>query len=192
DCIYAPRVFFPWVRGPGHEIIDKLTNQYDIEIYMSLTSNREAIVVSGESRGVRVVAEQIRAIVSEKRAITKTLTVTVNRAQHHLIEQNSGIDEILRITGVSVEMPEGVSEVITLRGEGNQLGAAVREVCTRASRNCSLSEFDGYIKQIDGSEIDAEIPTIFFFQKLEKVLHEMDTIIKVIPFPKKIKLLGFP
>lgn len=134
EHIAAARIYYPWVR----ELTDDLTARFNIRINIPPpVSNNEIIMITGEREGVLTAAAKIRAIVAEKEAIAKSLTVTIARAQHRYIigKARSGIAEILRSTGVSVEMPEvdTNSDVITLRGDPARLGDALTQVYARAS-----------------------------------------------------------
>ncbi|GMR35164.1 hypothetical protein PMAYCL1PPCAC_05359 [Pristionchus mayeri] len=138
EHIAAARIYYPWVRGPNNELIDDLTSRFSIKINIPPpVSNNEIISITGEREGVLTAAAKIRAIVAEKEVIAKSLTVSINRAQHRYIigKQRSGIAEILRSTGISVEMPEvdTASDVITLRGDPARLGDALTQVYARAS-----------------------------------------------------------
>lgn len=138
EHINAARIYYPWVRGPDNELVNELTSKFNIKINIPPpVSNNEIISITGEREGVLTAAAKIRAIVAEKEAIAKSLTVSINRAQHRYIigKQRAGIAEILRSTGVSVEMPEvdTASDVITLRGDPARLGDALTQVYARAS-----------------------------------------------------------
>lgn len=60
---------------------------------------------------------------------TQTVSIQVARSQHRFVvgQQRSGLADILRETGVSVEVPpeEAESDTITLRGEPDKLGHAL-------------------------------------------------------------------
>ncbi|GMT13662.1 hypothetical protein PFISCL1PPCAC_4959, partial [Pristionchus fissidentatus] len=138
EHINAARCYYPWVRGPNNELVDELTSKFNIKINIPPpVSNNEIIMITGEREGVLTAAAKIRAIVAEKEAICKSLTVTIARAQHRYIvgRQRAGIADILKTTGVSVEMPEvdTTSDVITLRGDPARLGDALTLVYAKAS-----------------------------------------------------------
>lgn len=75
----------------------------------------------------------------------QTVSVEVRKTQHKYIigPRYSGIHEILKETGVSVEVPplDDTIETITLRGEQDKLGPALTMVYSKANSNV-LSEVD--------------------------------------------------
>lgn len=138
EHIICPRVLYPFVRGPNNETTDKLVADHGVKINIPPShANNEVINISGPKEGVAYAATVIRKIVSEKEKTAKHISINVAKTQHRFIigQQRSGLHEILRATGVSVEVPEteDASESIVLRGEPAKLNDALVLVLQRAS-----------------------------------------------------------
>ncbi|CAJ0957494.1 unnamed protein product, partial [Mesorhabditis belari] len=138
ERVKCAKVYIPWVRGPNNEFLDNLVASTGAKINIPPpAATDETIVITGERDGVLKAAATIRAIVTEKERVVKSVTCQVNRAQHRYVigQQRSGLHEVLRNTGVSVEVPseEDNSETITLRGDPAKLGEALALVISRAS-----------------------------------------------------------
>lgn len=138
EHLMIPRIYYPWIRGPFNETFDALTAETGAKINIPPpAAQNEVIVVTGEKDGVHRAAAAIRAIFEEKQAIAKSVTCQVARAQHRYVigQQRRGLAEILKETGVSVEVPpeEEDSDTLTLRGDPAKLGEALALVYAKAS-----------------------------------------------------------
>lgn len=138
ERIKCPKILYPWVRGPNNEFYDKLVAETGAKINIPPPQSQDdVIVITGEKDGVHKAADAIRAIVLSKEGVVKSVTCQIARAQHRYVvgQQRSGIHEIMRETGVSVDVPaeEENNDTITLRGEPAKLGEAMALVYARAS-----------------------------------------------------------
>lgn len=138
EHLVIPRMYYPWIRGPNNETYDAITAETGAKINIPPPSAQsEVIVVTGEKDGVYRAAAAIRKIYEEKQAVVKPVTCQVARAQHRYVigPQGRGLAEILKETGVSVEVPPGDedSDTITLRGDPSKLGEALALVYAKAS-----------------------------------------------------------
>lgn len=138
EHLVIPRIYYPWIRGPNNETLDTLTAETGAKINIPPpAAQNEVIVITGEKDGVHRAAAAVRKIYEEKEAIVKPVTCQVARAQHRYIvgPLRRGLAEILKETGVSVEVPpeEEESDTITLRGDPAKLGAALALVYAKAS-----------------------------------------------------------
>ncbi|EJD75804.1 KH domain-containing protein [Loa loa] len=138
EHLMIPRVYYPFIRGPFNETIDELASKTGAKINIPPpTASSEVIVISGEKEGVHRAAAAVRQIYENMKTIAKPVTCEVARAQHRYIvgPQRRGLAEILKSTGVSVEVPpeEEDSDTITLRGDPTKLGEALAMVYAKAS-----------------------------------------------------------
>ncbi|KRX90520.1 Vigilin, partial [Trichinella pseudospiralis] len=137
ENLIIPKIYYPWIRGPDNAVVDRIKQETGVSVHIPPPSaNNEVIVVTGEKEGVCKAVAQIREIYEEKQRSCRTVTVSVAPSQHSYVMgyQRSGITEILRDTGVSVEFPaDEESPEITLRGHPDQLGYAVAMVYAKAS-----------------------------------------------------------
>ena len=151
--ILIQREYHPFIYGPFGETQKGIMAETGAKINIPpQTVNKNEISISGETSSVQEAKERILRIVEEKRRKTKTVQVEVRKQQHRYVIGPKGqtIQEILRQTGVSIEMPslESTSETITLRGDQEKLGPALTLVYEKAH-----------------SEIDEEIPAPAWIQK---------------------------
>ncbi|KRY35703.1 Vigilin [Trichinella spiralis] len=137
ENLIIPKIYYPWIRGPDNAVVDRIKQETGVSVHIPPPSaNNEVIVVTGEKEGVYKAVAQIREIYEEKQRTCRTVTVSVAPSQHSYVMgyQRSGITEILRDTGVSVEFSaDEESPEITLRGHPDQLGYAVAMVYAKAS-----------------------------------------------------------
>lgn len=138
EHLLIPRVYYPWIRGPSNETIDALTAETGAKINIPPpAAQNEVIVITGEKEGVRRAAAAIKSIYEDRLANAKSVTCQVPKPQHRYIigPQRKGLAEILKETGVSVEVPpeEEDSLTITLRGDPDRLGPALALVYAKAS-----------------------------------------------------------
>jgi hypothetical protein len=91
--------------------------------------DKSEIHISGETNAVAQARDEILAIVNDKKRNCATVQVEIKKPQHRYVigPKGQALQEILKQTGVSVEMPptESPSETITLRGEQEKLGQAL-------------------------------------------------------------------
>ncbi|CAD6197714.1 unnamed protein product [Caenorhabditis auriculariae] len=137
EHIHCSKQLYPFIRGPFNENVDRLTSETGAKINIPPPSaNNEVIVITGEKEGVLRAAAEIKKIIQSKKDVT-SITFQIARTQHRYIigQQRSGIHEILKQTGVVVEVPseESNSDMITLIGEANKLATALPLVVERAS-----------------------------------------------------------
>ncbi|KAK4705915.1 hypothetical protein P7C70_g280, partial [Phenoliferia sp. Uapishka_3] len=101
----------------------------------------KAIVISGERDAVAKVVEAIQTQVAEltdpqlrmKERTCKTISMSVSKRQHRFLV-GANADEILEVTGCSVELPsvESASEDVTIRGPQAALIKALEVVLAKA------------------------------------------------------------
>lgn len=137
EHIVCPKNLVPFVRGPQNETYERLTSANGVKINIPPpTATNEVISVTGEKEGVHRVAAEIRQILESKKNVT-SIQVQVARTQHRYIvgQSRSGIHEVLRKTGVVVDVPseESGSDQITLLGNAADLATALALVIERAS-----------------------------------------------------------
>lgn len=138
EHLMIPRVYYPFIRGPFNETIDELVFKTGVKINIPpSTTSSEVIVITGEKEGVHRATAAVRQIYEDMKIKAKPVTCEVVRAQHRYIvgPQRRGLAEILKATGVSVEVPpeEEDSDTITLRGDPAKLGDALAMVYAKAS-----------------------------------------------------------
>ncbi|KAI1727538.1 KH domain-containing protein [Ditylenchus destructor] len=143
EVLQISRDFYPWIRGPFNENLDRIISETNAKINIPPHSAKgETIVITGEREGVEQAAKEIRAIYESKKNAIKSLTCKVPKAQHRFIigTKRSGIEEILRDTDVIVDVPveDDESETITLRGQPAKLGDALSQVYAKASSIISM------------------------------------------------------
>jgi len=138
EHLMIPKVFYPWIKGPYNETVDRIQAETRARVNIPPPSAlSEVIVVTGETEGVHKAAAYIRQIYEEKQRTVQTVSIQVTRSQHRFVvgPQRSGLADILRETGVSVEVPpeDAESDTIVLRGEPDKLGQALAIVYAKAS-----------------------------------------------------------
>ncbi|VBB30290.1 unnamed protein product [Acanthocheilonema viteae] len=138
EHLLIPRVYYPFIRGPFNETIDELASKTGAKINIPPpAASSEVIVITGEKEGVYQAASAVRQIYENMKTIAKPVTCQVARAQHRYVvgPQRRGLAEILKSTGVSVEVSpeEEDSDTITLRGDPTKLGEALAMVYAKAS-----------------------------------------------------------
>uniref|UniRef100_A0A915E188 K Homology domain-containing protein n=1 Tax=Ditylenchus dipsaci TaxID=166011 RepID=A0A915E188_9BILA len=125
EVLQIPRDFYPWVRGPFNETLDRIISLTYAKVNIPPpNSKNDTIIISGEREGVEQAAQEIRAIYESKKNTVKSLTCKVAKGQHRFIigSKRSGIEEILRDTDVVVEVPaeDEESDTLTLRGPADK------------------------------------------------------------------------
>lgn len=145
ERISVPKHFHPFIFGPFSENLSKLTEETGARINIPPPSvMKDEIIITGEKEGVFQAIAQIENIHKEMEKKCTTVCVEVPKSQHKYVvgPRGSTIQEILKITGVSVEMPptDSMTDTITLRGPHDKLGTALSTVYEKANsvRSCSI------------------------------------------------------
>lgn len=133
----VPKVYHPFVLGPYNENLQKMMEETGAKINIPPQSvQKDEIIITGEKEGVLAAKARIEAIYKEMEKKCTSVAVEVSRAQHKYVygPRGSTIQEILQMTGVSVEMPpsDSPSDTITLRGPQDKLGNALSVVYQKA------------------------------------------------------------
>ena len=109
----------------------------------SPSANKNEVVVRGKKEAAVACAAELKSFVAHKKEHCITLQINVDQKQQRFVIGNKGknIQDVLRDTGVSVEVPsqEKNSNVIVLRGEQTQMGFALTQVLAIAS--CQQNAF---------------------------------------------------
>ncbi|XP_038642660.1 vigilin-like [Scyliorhinus canicula] len=137
ERINLEKVFHPFIAGAYNKVAQEIMQETGARINIPPPSiNKDEIFIIGEKEPVAQAATLIRKIYEEKKRKTTTISVEVKKSQHKYIVGPKGntLQEILDVTGVSVEMPslESSSETIILRGEPDKLGPALTQVYAKA------------------------------------------------------------
>lgn len=138
ERISVPKIYHPFVNGPNNENLAKLVEETGARINIPPQSvMKDEIIITGETEGVQQAKLRIEAIYKDMEKKCTSVGVEVPRAQHkYVIGPRGGtIQEILRITGVSVEMPasDAATDTIILRGPHEKLGNALATVYEKAN-----------------------------------------------------------
>jgi len=138
ERISVPKVFHPWVIGPHSETVNQISAETGARINIPPPSVvKDEIIVTGEKAGVEAAVRRIAAIHREMEKRCTTVNIEVPRAQHKYIIGHRGatLQEILKETDVSIEVPASVenSDTITLRGAPEKLGNALNVVYQKAN-----------------------------------------------------------
>ncbi|XP_049542273.1 vigilin [Anopheles darlingi] len=133
----VPKIYHPFVIGAFGENLQKMTAETGAKINVPPQSvQKDEIIITGEKEGVLQAKARIEAIYKEMEKKCTSVAVEVSRAQHKYVYGPRGttIQEILQMTGVSVEMPpsDSPSDTITLRGPQDKLGNALSVVYQKA------------------------------------------------------------
>ncbi|XP_072349563.1 vigilin isoform X2 [Scyliorhinus torazame] len=137
ERINLQKVFHPFIAGAYNKVAQEIMQETGARINIPPPSiNKDEIFIIGEKEPVAQAATRIRKIYEEKKRKTTTISVEVKKSQHKYIVGPKGntLQEILDVTGVSVEMPslESSCETIILRGEPDKLGPALTQVYAKA------------------------------------------------------------
>lgn len=138
ERVSVPKIYHPFIIGPNSENLQKLIDETGAKINIPPQSvMKDEIIITGETDGVQQAKVRIEAIFKEMEKKCTSVGVEVPRAQHkYVIGPRGGtIQEILRITGVSVEMPasDAATDTIILRGPHEKLGNALATVYEKAN-----------------------------------------------------------
>lgn len=153
EKLIVSKEYHPFINGPLGETVKKIMNDTGAKVNIpppSVSSNE--ITINGETNAVTRAKDIISQIVKEKQRKCTVVHVEVKKQQHRYVIGPKGqvLQEILRQTGVSIEVPptDNPSETITLRGEQEKLGPALTLLYEKAH-----------------SEIDEEIDAPSWLQK---------------------------
>ncbi|GAB0100838.1 vigilin [Sergentomyia squamirostris] len=138
ERISVPKIYHPFILGPFNENLNKMIEETGARINVPPQSvMKDEIVITGEKEGVFEAKSRIEVIFKEMESKCTTVSMEVPREQHKYVSGNRGstIQEILQLTGVSVEIPPGDSttNTIILRGPQEHLGDALSTVCAKAN-----------------------------------------------------------
>jgi transcription antitermination factor NusA-like protein len=138
ERLNIPKIYHPFICGPENENAKEIANTTGARINIPPPSvHKDELTVAGEIDGVQKAVAMIMKIYQDKEKNSKTVSVEVKKSQHRYVigPRGAAIQEILRATGVSVEMPplESDNETITLRGDGDKLGNALTLVYEKAN-----------------------------------------------------------
>ncbi|CAH0720841.1 unnamed protein product, partial [Brenthis ino] len=138
ERITVPKIYHPFIQGPFGERAAALSAETGARIHIPPASTQsDEIVIAGEKNGVLAAKAQIEQIYEEMAKKCSTVRVEVPKSQHKYVigARGTTIQEILRETGVSVEMPppDSPTGTITLHGPHNKIGLALSKVCEKAN-----------------------------------------------------------
>lgn len=143
ERVHVPKIFHPFILGPFNQNLTALTEQTGARINVPPPSvMQDEITIIGEKDGVSKAKATIESIYREMEKKCSTVCVEVPKAQHRYVfgQRGSTIQEILQLTGVSVEIPpsDTKSDTITLRGPQDKLGSALSTVYEKANSKRAL------------------------------------------------------
>lgn len=138
EKISVPKIYHPFILGPFNENLNKMIEETGARINVPPQSvMKDEIIITGEKEGVFEAKSRIEAIYKEMESKCTTVSMEVPREQHKYVSGNRGstIQEILQLTGVSVEIPpnDSTTNTIILRGPQEHLGDALSTVCAKAN-----------------------------------------------------------
>ncbi|XP_049810317.1 vigilin [Schistocerca nitens] len=173
ERLNIPKIYHPFICGANNEHVIALMNETGVRINIPPVSvQKDEITIAGEKEGVTVAKDKIMNIYREMEKKCTVVSVEVQKAKHKYIigTRRTGIQEILRETGVSVEMPpqDSSTGTITLRGPHDRLGRALTMVYDKAnSMETDVVEAPNWIHKYIIGRKGANIRTIT--QDLPKV-----------------------
>ncbi|XP_022819366.1 vigilin [Spodoptera litura] len=138
ERIKIPKIYHPFIQGPYGERASALSAETGARIHIPPASTQsDEIVIAGEKNGVLAAKAQIEQIYEEMVKKCSTVRVEVPKSQHKYVigARGTTIQEILKETEVSVEMPppDSPTGTITLHGPHNKIGLALSKVCEKAN-----------------------------------------------------------
>ncbi|XP_017771601.1 PREDICTED: vigilin [Nicrophorus vespilloides] len=138
ERVDVPKIFHPFVVGAFGENLAAMIAETGARINVPPQSvMKDEIVIAGDKDGVAMAKAKIEAIHEKMKKCCNTVQVEVPKSQHKYVigPRGSTIAEILRETGVSVEMPpsDSATDTITLRGPHDRLGPALGKVYEKAN-----------------------------------------------------------
>lgn len=137
DRIDVPKVYQPFIVGPFGRTLESIMKETGAKVNVPPQSvMKDEITITGERNNVKAAKERVAAIFEEKRRRCQTVTIEVKKSQHKYIvgPKAHSLNEIMELTGVSVEMPptDSPSETIVLRGEPEILPEALSVLYKKA------------------------------------------------------------
>uniref|UniRef100_U5EUN4 Putative vigilin n=1 Tax=Corethrella appendiculata TaxID=1370023 RepID=U5EUN4_9DIPT len=138
EHVVIPKMYHPFILGPHSETVNRISEETGARINVPPPSvQKDEIIITGEKEGVLEAKSRIEVIYKQMEKKCTSVGVEVPRAQHKYIigVRGSTIQEILQLTGVSVEMPpsDSTTDTITLRGPQDKLGNALSTVYGKAN-----------------------------------------------------------
>jgi len=138
ERIYVPKIYHPFIVGANNENLTAMMNETRARINVPPASvMKDEIVIAGEKDGVLAAKSRVEEIYNKMKSCCTTVQVEVPKSQHKYVigPRGSTIAEILKETGVSVEMPspDSNTDTITLRGPHDRLGNALGKVYEKAN-----------------------------------------------------------
>lgn len=138
ERLNIPKMYHPFICGPDNEKAKEIANLTGARINIPPPSvPKDELTVAGEIESVQKAVNMIMEIFKSKEKNCKTVSVEVKKSQHRYVigPRGAAIQEILRSSGVSVEMPtlDSDNETITLRGDADKLGNALTQVYEKAN-----------------------------------------------------------
>lgn len=195
----VPKIYHPFIFGPFNETLNLIVAQTGAKVNVPPPNvQRDEIAITGEKNAVMAAKDKVLAIVKEKEESCTTVTVDVKKSQHKYVIGPKGatLNEILRQTGVSVEVPppEEESDTITLRGEPNALGRALSIVYEKAlSETTEVLTVPGWIQRhILGpkgtrfQELELEFPNVQVSFDIEQNLIKISGPVKEVQKAKQL------
>lgn len=138
ERLNIPKIYHPFICGPDNEKAKEIANMSGARINIPPPSiMKDELTVAGDKECVQKAVQIIMDIYKAREKHCKTVSVEVKKSQHRYVigQKGSGINEILRRSEVSVEMPpiDSDNETITLRGDPDKLGNGLTLVYERAN-----------------------------------------------------------
>lgn len=135
--INVPKIYHPFIVGPFGQTVDEIQKAKNVRIIVPGPSvKKDEIAIIGEVKNVKEAYDMIKDIHEQKAKRCQTVQINVKKAQHKYVVGPKGatLNEILQLTGVSIEMPatDSADENIVLRGEPEKLANALAVVYQKA------------------------------------------------------------
>lgn len=173
DRIDIPKVFHPFIMGPFGKTLEAIMKETGAKVNVPPQSvNKDEISITGDRNSVKAAKDRVSAIYQDKVSKTETVSIEVKKHQHKYIVGPKGhtLNEIMELTGVSVEMPpsDSTSETVVLRGEPDILPEALSVLYRKAhSETEDEIEVPGWIQRhilghrgIKFQELSQEFPKV--------------------------------
>lgn len=137
ERIDVPKIYHPFIFGPFGQTLEQIQKETGAKVNVPPPSvHKEEITITGERNNVKAALERVKAIFDEKSRRCQTVSIEVKKPRHKYVVGPKGntLNEIMQLTGVSVEMPpsDSPTEIIILRGEPDKLANALSVVLQRA------------------------------------------------------------
>lgn len=138
ERVNIPKIYHPFICGANNTTAKDIANRTGARINIPPPSvDKDELTVAGEKEGVQAAVKMITDIYKDKEKRCKTVAIEVKKQQHRYVigPRGAGIQDILQLSGVSVEVPpfDSDSETVTLRGEPDKLGNALSLVYEKAN-----------------------------------------------------------